>query len=83
MNIISLVDLISKLEDEKWDLVLRGAEFKPELEAQYELIDRKLDKLYRWYSNAYTNKLLTKYASSAFGPIVPPFTDRRKATKVV
>lgn len=78
MKVINLIDLISQLEDKKWDLVLKGAEFKPELQAQMDLIDLKLDKLYRWYTAAYFNKLLTRYAKTPFGPAVPNAVDRRK-----
>jgi hypothetical protein len=78
MQVINLIDLISTLEDQKWDLVLKGAEVKPELQKQIEIIDRKLERLYRWYSTAYSNGLLNRYASTPFGPAVPKPVDRRK-----
>lgn len=81
MQVINLLSLISQLEDEKWQCVLKGAEFKPELEMRMEVIDRKLDKLYAWLSKAYANGLVKQLPTGQFGPLAPPVVDRRKTKK--
>lgn len=78
MTVINLIDHISQLEDQKWDLILKGAEVKPELQKQIEIIDLKLEKLYRWYSTAFSNGMLNRYATTPFGPAIPKPVDRRK-----
>lgn len=49
----SFMKRIMELEDRKIDLVMQGAFFKPELAMQFEILDRKLDKYYRWYATAW------------------------------
>jgi hypothetical protein len=49
----SFMKRLMELEDRKIDLVLKGAFFKPELRMQFQILDRKLDKYYRWYGQAW------------------------------
>jgi hypothetical protein len=41
------------LENRKMDLFMRGAFFNPLMMIQIQKIDRKLDKYYRWYAQAW------------------------------
>lgn len=45
---------LHELEDRKMDLFMKGAFFSPLMMIQVEKIDRKLDKYYRWYAQAWT-----------------------------
>jgi hypothetical protein len=83
MSVTNLIDLISELEDQKWNLVLAGAEVKPELQYQMDKIDHKLEKLYAWFGTAMKNGLVDRYPSTPFGPGVPNPKERRKGPKVV
>lgn len=60
MQVINLLQLIDKLEEEKWQCVLQGAEFRPELQTRFLKIEKKLDRLYVWAATAYKNGLLYK-----------------------
>lgn len=44
---------ISKLEDQKWDLILQGASENSVMQAKIKSIDKKLNKLYAWLSKGY------------------------------
>lgn len=55
LNVISLLGRIDALENQKMNLVLQGAEVRPELQKQFESVDKKLDKLYAWYARSYLN----------------------------
>lgn len=77
MQVINLVQLISQLEQEKWDCVLQGAEFKPDLQMKILTIDRKLEKLYSWYTTAFLNGLVNDVPSTPFGPGGSMNDDRR------
>lgn len=81
MQVINLVQLISQLEQEKWDCVLQGAEFNPALQMKMIAIDRKLEKLYSWYAKAFMNGIVSDVPSTPFGPGGSMSTDRRKRNK--
>jgi hypothetical protein len=55
-NEVNYLDLIRKLEDEKWNYIKvhgqAGVKFWPP-------IDAKLDKLYKWYTKAYMEGKVT------------------------
>ena len=50
---MTLWQRIEALEDQKWDLILNGAEVCPAKQKQFELIDKKLERLYAWLANGY------------------------------
>ena len=49
----AFLERLHELEDRKMDLFIRGAFFDPLMLIQVEKIDRKLDKYYRWYAQAW------------------------------
>ena len=48
----SFIERIDELEDKKMELLMQGAFFLPHLQEQFLMIDRKLEKYYRWYAQA-------------------------------
>lgn len=50
---MSLMERINRLEDQKWDLILQGAEVCPAKRIQFENINKKLNKLYAWLANGF------------------------------
>lgn len=49
----TLLQRIFHLEDQKLEILFDGALEKPDLMIRIEMIDRKLDKYYRWYASAF------------------------------
>lgn len=61
-NIVDFRNKINELEDRKWNLLLKGAATNPALNAEFHRIDRRLKKLYEWYSNVYIQNAYQKAA---------------------
>ena len=50
---MTLLQRIDALENQKWDLILQGAEVCPAKQKQFEIIDNKLKRLYTWLANGF------------------------------
>ena len=48
----SFLKEIHRIEDQRMDLILQGAEVRPDLRMRFELLGLKLDRYYRWYAQA-------------------------------
>lgn len=53
MAIIGYTTLITRLEREREEFILSGLIFSHDARKDYDILSRKLNKLYSWYAKAY------------------------------